>query len=297
MPKTKPETFPCWLKTFENSGRGRDALSRLDKEFPENKADEPDSVFGSSLRNTVLRACFCAAQLSPKTDPDERSRRANWAALKKLRTQQKAIKRVRHFFVNHPTAAMFAMVHAYVDLRRDGIEISAMNDKYRHITARLDRVLAALEARLTEPRSFVACGPYRDENSYGCLVYDHPLDIAKRKAMLNAEQKPSSGGRFRNKPPGAKTVLLFDLVQCFRLSSQGNHFRQYRERMPEAGHSHYALAAALLSATFRAPMNSKDAAKRLEKFLENNQKSVGYCGWPILREWKERLREMRDWGP
>lgn len=285
-------TFAVWYRKFENSTRGREALGRLDQEFPKGNADEPVSVFGTSLRNTVLRACFFAIRFKPETDPDHRSRRANWEAFKQLRSQQKAIRRVRQFFAKHQHAATYAIMHAYVDLQNDGIDISTSNEKYRLITERFDRVLAALSARITDPKPFAACGAYRDQNSYGCLVYDYPLDIAKRKSQANGATEPTKS-RAVILPRDGKTMLMFDLVQSFRLNSQGIHSRKYRERMPKTGNSRYPLTTVLLNATFPSPrMTTKAAKKRLHKFLKANQDFVGYCDWPVFREWNERLSEL-----
>jgi hypothetical protein len=282
--------FPIWVAKFESFTAGRDALARLEKEFRFNNA-EPVSFFGNSLRSVVLRACFCAFHFTKNNDPDEKRRHANSAALKQLKGQRAALRRLKNFFATHEFAAMITIVNADVDLKRDGIHISETNQRYRLLTARYVRILDALETRLCEHRSFGACGPYRDDNTYGCLVFDQPLGTAKRKALaIEERQRTSTRSSAR---PGPKTLLLFDLVQSFKLASEGKS-RRYKDRMPEIGEPHYPLAVDFLKATFGSPksITTKQAKRPLLKFLTNNRTAVAYCDWPVVREVNERLSEL-----
>ena len=286
--------FKKWRKRFEASERGRDALARLVKKFPATMGGAHASLFGQSLHSAILRACFSAATFTPGADPDHARRRDNRAALTALTSQGKAVKTLRRYIRDYPLAAMFATAYAYVDLRKEGIEITALSGQHKDIRARFDRVLAALEANLTERGTGFACGVYQDRNAYGCLVYDSPLDSARRKTGATARTNASTA-RATGRMPGPKLMLLFDLVQTFRMASTGDHSRSYGQRMPSnAKDSQYGLAAALVSATFPGTprLQGKNARKQLQKFLKKGQEHVGYCEWPIIRDWNEFLREL-----
>ena len=204
------------------------------------------------------------------------------------------MKTLRRFLKRRSLAAMFVTAYASVDLRDAGIKISTTNEQYRYIQARFDRILEALEKNLIERGAGFAGGVYRDRNAHGCLVYDVPLGGARPKAAAtqNGGAKPRASRRL----PEAKLMLLFDLVQTFRLAALGVHSRSQGARMPprNAQNSQWGLAAALVSATFpTAPrVKGKDAKNWLNRFLKKNQEIVGYCDWPAIRAWNELLREL-----
>ena len=80
-------------------------------------------------------------------------------------------------------------------------------------------------------------------------------------------------------------MLLFDLVQNFRLRSKGKR-RGILDMcvMPSCGRPQYAVAAAFVAATFPGQrLSGKQAQNRLEAFLRKNKKSVRYHPWPIAR--------------
>ncbi len=251
-----------WLTKFKESRLGRSALKDLDRYFPPD--NEPEQIRMFSLRNMVLGSCYCAAIFDRSNDPNKKARDADARALEALPAQREAIKTLRKFAKTHKRAAAMTFGRAILDLNNSGIKIICAGGETRDVVDILDCILEAYLCRLVAPIPLVAAGPLLSRSVYGCLHYDPPLDDGKH-----------------NRLPEVETMLLFDLVQTFRLRSQRIYSRQTGQPMPKEGKPHYALAATFTNAIVgEKRFDGAAASSRLKAFLKANP-TVGIGNWPV----------------
>jgi hypothetical protein len=265
-------SFNDWLEKFQKSNRGRHALEDLDKFFPPDKESEQVRLF-HPLRAAVLASCYGATMFDPQNDPDKKKPRlatnriTTAKAAREIGSQRNAIANLREFITKYRSLATIALGGALADLRESkSIRFSATEDKktVHDVVDILDFILESFSSRLVRSIPFISNEAQLSRFVYGCLIYDSPLDTCNAKNL-----------------PGVNTMLLFDLVQTFRLRSQKIPQRQTGEHMPVKGKPHNALAAAFLSATFNEkPIISGEAARCLLRALTS---SVGYFPWPAHR--------------
>lgn len=263
-------SFDDWLEKFQRSDRGRRALEALDKCFPPEKESEQTRLF-RPLRGVVLSSCYGAAMFDPKNDPAKKkpplatNPLTTAKASKEIDSQRKAIAKLRKFIPKYRSLATIALAGTFADLKESrNVRISSTDGSGPDGVDILDFILESFSSRLVRSIPFLAKGPQLGSFVYGCFIYDSPFDTPKF-----------------NNPPGVKTMLLFDLVQTFRLRSQGIPGRQTGQPMPDQGEPHNALAAAFMSATFNEKRLMKGEAAR--NLLKNLSPGVGYFPWLALR--------------
>ena len=264
-------SFYDWLDGFEGSRLGKSALNDLDKHFPPGKESE-QTRWLYPLRGIVLASCYGAAMFDrnrdPITeqhnDPSKKERLADTKALKALESQRDAIATLLKFARTYRRAAGIAFGQTMMDLKSRGIGIGCTDGKIRDVVDILDCILETFSSRLVGPIPLVAAGPLLSRFLYGCLHYETPIDDGKH-----------------NRLPDVETMLLFDLVQTFRLRSDGICVRQTGELMPEHGKPHFSLATAFVNATFgEIRIKDGEAARNRLKALSPG---IGYFPWPVLR--------------
>lgn len=266
--------FSEWLKRFQETDPVKNALKELNRHFPPGKEGEQSRLY-APLRDLVLSSCYGAAMFDPKNDPDEKKRLAITKALEQIDSQRMAITKLRRFITKCRFLSTMALAGTMIDLKAAKIKIiSTDRDTVRDLVDILDLMLESFSARLVQSRPFVRGDRVLSRFVHGCLVYDFPLYDGR--------------GQFL---PKAKTMLLFDLVQLFRLRSLRITTRQRGQPMPAKGEPHYALAAAFVNATFKeSEMDAEGARSRLRdlkrkrKTIRNKRNRAGYYPWPALRD-------------
>ena len=280
------QSFNLWRRSFERSTRGARALRMLQKAFP--AESETEQVRATrSLREAVLGSCYGAAVFDSRADPSTLRRADDTKAIRAARFQIKSIRVLVSFLKKHPRAADVALGRAILALKAQGIAICATDSGNHRISTVLEKILNAYEAGLRPPLPLVRAGPEVARFTYGCLLYDTPADVARRR-----------------RPPEVETMLLFDLVQTFSLRSRCISSRQTGQPMPDDWESHSRLGMAFVIATFsqgrrtlpesvrRQPMSAgalkrlvpleESVCRRLRLLLKANPR-LGYYGWPTTR--------------
>ena len=265
-------SLEAWIRRFEVSRLGKSALNDLGKHFPPDKESQQTPLF-HPLRDAVLISCYGAAMFDrnrdPITeqhnDPSQKERRANAKAQKELSSQRTAITTLQNFAREHQRAARLIFSQIYMDLIPKKIRIT--DGEKRNMADLLNCILETITSRLVRPIPFEATWPPTNRFDYGCLHYATPLDRGNNK-----------------NGPKVETMLLFDLVQTFRLRSKGICVRQTGQTMPKNGTPHISLATAFVNATFKdkPSMKAARASSRLKAHLRTNP-GLGYYPWPALR--------------
>jgi hypothetical protein len=210
----------------------------------------------------VLASCYGAAAFDPKHDPWKIARDANTKMLKQLKSQHQTAARLRNFFSEDGRSAKAAAALTFKNLKNKGIDrrqtAVATGEDLLHCI--LDSYVAGLSEALEHAES----DPKVERFLHGCLIYPTPLDKSKRHNF-----------------PKTVSMLLFDLVQTFRLRSEGISVRSFGDSMPRSGDPHFPLAAAFVNATFptRQGITSENAENRLKRLVAANPR-VGMYRWP-----------------
>ena len=257
--------FSDWVNTFAHSDLGRPALKNLETAFPPERNCEPDR-FLHSLREIVLSSCYAAYRLDRKSDPSKTARDADKKAMLELSNQRVALVTLSSFAKKYPRVATMAFGGAIIDLQTKGIRITYDDGESRDVLDTLDTILEAYLDRFQKPIPFLATGPFLKRFVYGCLLYNTPLDDGTHNHL-----------------PDVETMLLFDLVHRFRLSSRGIYRRDDGQPMPREGKPKYALAGDLVSATFSEKqiiIDGELARDRLRRLIAANP-NVGIRDWRI----------------
>lgn len=266
-----------WCAKFENSTAGAKALEALDKAFP----PEKEGGKTHSIRRSVLRSCYGAAMFDKDRDPDSNqpndpSRMATQARKSiesDLPLHKSAITNMRRFARKHPHIASVIFQRIIFDLIAKNIRIT--DSEKRDWVALMNCVLEIIQSQLAKPVRFDWLWPPPRPFDYGCLRYDsahHGVNVKHH--------------------PEVETMLLFDLVQTFRLRSRGVDVRRDGTPMPPsiARKPYFKLATIFVNAVFLKPqkrtgikepkyMDIKMARYRLKALSP----SLSYCAWPALR--------------
>lgn len=257
-------TFDSWRKQFAGSQAAMMAFDELEEKFPaaQEGTQTPPSL---RVRNVVLDSCYGAAMFAQSTDLHKGGRRADADSQAELPPHRKAVAALLRHIERKPKGSSAAFREAIRVLANDGIEIE--DRKGRTPGELLHKILTAYTAELVGPLQQELSGPSHHRYTCGCLHYGLPLDDRKRKRVA-----------------GVKTMLVFDLVQTFRIRSANAEPREQGDAMPTFGEPYCHIAAAFVNATFPSngfAMTTKMAEGRLKTLLTNNL-GLGYVDWPAI---------------
>lgn len=99
--------YPDWLEAFQDSAHGAETLRRLEKDFSDQAHKKRPTLFGASLRDSMLRACYCASQFDPDEDTERLMREAVSKARRGLSVARAGIRKARDFLRDHSLASIY----------------------------------------------------------------------------------------------------------------------------------------------------------------------------------------------
>lgn len=242
------------------------------------------------FRWRILNACEKARQYAevvrsnPQSDPNERARREDQAALLDLKPQRVALRRISRYAKDHPRNAGFALANALVSVweKTDCLPLSTKRSKRAvpipfkanhglddgalgSLSNAFVMLIDAYADALKEP--VAKHGPFAWRWRVANIIYPDGTPVDRFSARMDIS-----------------TGLLFELVLYARVFSSGAEPKVVDTgmTMPKVGKPLYYVATEFVSTALGRQISTDDAKKRIERLLRR-QPNISLGRWPTLK--------------